>query len=50
MLEFFHCGASDYRACLSLAEIKLAGFGRCCFAVCGRRHMAEQDKKVLFLC
>lgn len=28
-LEFFHCGASDYRVSLSLVEITLAGFGRC---------------------
>lgn len=28
-LEFFHCGASDYRVCLSSVGIRLAGFGRC---------------------
>lgn len=50
-LEFFHCGASDYRVCLSSVEIRLAGFGRCSVLqfVAGDTWL-NKIRRVLFLC
>lgn len=50
-LEFFHCGASDYRVCLSSVELRLAGFGRCSVLqfVAGDTWL-NKIRRVLFLC
>lgn len=50
-LEFFHCGVSDYRVCLSSVEIRLAGFGRCSVLqfVAGDTWL-NKIRRVLFLC
>lgn len=49
--EFFHCGASGYRVCLSSVEIRLAGFGRCSVLqfVAGDTWL-NKIRRVLFLC
>lgn len=51
VIELFHCGASDYRVCLSSAEIRLAGFGRCSVLqfVAGDTWL-NKIRRVLFLC
>lgn len=50
-LEFFLCGASDYRVCLSAVEIRRAGFGRCSVLqfVAGDTWL-NKIRRVLFLC